>query len=126
MLVPFPTKAACSIGSFACRAHGSLGVERLHHTVRLPLHHSHRHGLFNVSPVFIETGIVDGYANVSGRPRRGGVGVADPAHVSRLEVLFALLADCEPRVREFNANLLVETRGSKSQDILVSNGRKNC
>ena len=118
MLVLISTETPRSIGPFASRANGRFGVKGLHHAVRLPLDHSHRHGLVNVSPVFVETRIVNGNADVGCRPRRRSVGIAHPAHVSRLEVLLALFADGKPRVGKLNADLLVETGRSKRQNVL--------
>jgi hypothetical protein len=93
MIVPFPTKAFGAIRTFASRTNGCFGTKVLLDGVGLPLDHPEGKRLVHVVSIRIRTGFVHGNAHVGRRPRRSRVGVSHTAHVARLKVLFALVAD---------------------------------
>ena len=108
MFMSFPTKTPRPVGSFARRTHGRLGIKGPFDTIGLPLDHADGHGFVYIAALFVQTRVVDRHANVGGRPGSGGVRVADPTHVSRLEILFALFANRQPRVWELDVEFLFE------------------
>jgi hypothetical protein len=93
MLVSFSTKAFGSIRPFASRTNRCFGSKVFLDGVGLPLDHPEGKRLVHVLAIRIRTGLVHGNAHVGRRPRRSRVGVSHTAHVARLKVLFALVAD---------------------------------
>ena len=47
--------------------------------------------------------------------------ISNPAHVSRLEILFALFAHCQSRIGKLDIERLLKPRRSKCQYILFTN-----
>jgi hypothetical protein len=118
MLVSFPTKAASAVRPLASSTDWRFGIKGLLDAKRLPLHHAHRHGLVDIFAVFVETGIVNGYTNVSGCPRCRGMRIANSTHIPCLEVLFTFFANGQSRVWKLDAEHLLEPGRSKGQNIL--------
>ena len=120
MLVSFPAKGSCTVGLFARGTDGRLGIKGRLDTIGLPLDHTNSQWFVNVSIVVgIGARFIQSNTDKGRRPRRRSMRISDTTHVSRLEILFALFTDGQPRVRELDIKGMLKSRRRKREYVSV-------
>jgi len=128
-----PTGTPRPVRLFTRRAHRTVGIPKGAPHDEIQVRDRPRHQrLVHVSvgraaaagPRVHDAGSVEEDADVGGGPGPVRVTVPDPAHVPRLEGVFAQFADRQARGGKFDVQLPIETGGDEGEDVLKGRMRK--